>query len=69
VTGEFRIDYTITYRGPDDEDFREIGFGSTYAHANVNDAAGDVEALIQNRLWETTGDMPDPETVDRPVSR
>lgn len=62
--GEYRIDYTISYQGPDDEDFREIGFGSSGDAATVNAAAYAVESDIQNRQWETTRDMPDPSAVD-----
>jgi hypothetical protein len=60
----FRIDYQIAYQGPDDEDFHEIGFGSTCGAATVNAALYDVESDIQNRMWETRGDMPDPSAVD-----
>jgi hypothetical protein len=59
----FRIDYTITYRGPDDDDFREIGFGSTGGWATVDAAAYEMESNIQRREWETSGDMPDPSAV------
>ena len=68
MTGDYRIDFTITYRGPDGDDFKEIGFGSSAGRESVNAAAGDVEAIVQNRIWETSGDMPDPETVDRGVN-
>ena len=60
----FRIDYQIGYRGPGDDDFREIGFGSTCGAATVNAALYDVESDIQHRMWETSGDMPDPSAVD-----
>jgi hypothetical protein len=66
----FRIDYTIAYRGPEDDDFREIGFGSTAGAATVDAAAYEMESNIQRREWETDGDMPDPSAVkeleDRP---
>lgn len=65
---EYRIDYAITRRGPGDEDFKEIGFGSTVGAATVNAAVYDVESDIQNRLWETSGDMPDPSAVDEEAS-
>lgn len=64
MTGEYRIDYTILHQGPDDDDFKEIGFGSTCGAATVNAAAYDVDSDIQNRQWETSGDMPDPRAVD-----
>jgi hypothetical protein len=62
--GEYRIDYSIKYQGPDDDDFREIGFGSSGGSATPDAAAYVVESDIANRQWETTGDMPDPSAVD-----
>lgn len=62
---ECRIDFAITYRGPDDEDFTEIGFGSSGARSSLAEAAYEVESIIQNGLWETSAGMPDPESVTR----
>jgi hypothetical protein len=64
VSGEYRIDYTIKYQGPDDEDFTEIGFGTSGEAATVNAALYAVESDIQNRQWETSVGMPDPKAVD-----
>lgn len=61
---EFRITYTIERRAGDGGDFTEIGFGSSSAAGSVDSAAYDVQAQIENRVWETTGDMPEPEQVD-----
>jgi hypothetical protein len=63
--GEYRIDYTITYRGPEDDDFREIGFGASTARATVDEAADEVAAFVQNRLWETDPGMPEPEAAPK----
>ena len=57
---EYRIDFTITGRGPDDEDFQEIGYGSSGAWSTVDQAAHMVESAIRNREWETAPGMPDP---------
>jgi hypothetical protein len=46
-------------------DFTDIGFGSTNARGAVDDAAGVVGAIIQNRLWETQPGMPDPSETPR----
>jgi hypothetical protein len=54
----YRIDFTITRREPGDEDFTEIGFGSTSGSTTVGAASYEMESVIQNRLWETEGDMP-----------
>jgi len=59
----YRIEYSIQ-RGPDGGDYEEIGFGSSFSHSTVDAAAYDVESFIQNRQWETTEGMPEPEEVD-----
>lgn len=61
---EYRIDYTITRRGPGEDDFTEIGFGSTGASATVDQAAFELESSVQNRLWETGPGMPAPEEAE-----
>jgi hypothetical protein len=60
---EFRIDYTINRRQPGEDDFTEIGFGSSGASGSVADAAYQMESEIQNRRWETSAGMPDPDDV------
>lgn len=63
---EYRIEYQVQRRDMNsDEDFIEIGFGSSCAQDSVNDAAYAIESYVQNRAWETDGDMPDPDEVDR----
>lgn len=56
----YRIDYTIMGRGPDDEDFKEIGFGSSGDWEGVDAAAYAMQSDIDNRQWETRPDHPDP---------
>jgi hypothetical protein len=62
---EFRIEYTITRRlpGADEDDFTEVGFGSSGAWANVEQCAHMVVTDIQNGHWETSEGMPDPEEL------
>jgi hypothetical protein len=60
---EYRIDYTITRRQPDDEDFAEIGFGSSGAWETVGAAEYAMASDIDNYQWETSGDMPDPQEI------
>lgn len=57
---EFRIDFTITRRQPGEEDFTEIGFGSSGAWSDVDQCAYAVDSAVQNREWETSAGMPDP---------
>lgn len=62
---EYRIDFTITRRTDADEDFVEIGFGSSGAWGSVDQAASMLEAGVTRREWEVNDGMPDPDTVDR----
>jgi hypothetical protein len=62
---EYRIDFTITRRQPGDDDFAEIGFGSSGAWPDVEQCAHMLESDITHRQWETSGGMPGPATIDR----
>jgi hypothetical protein len=62
---EYRIEFTIQARGPDDEDFADVGFGSSGGNATVDGALYEVLSRVQNRIWETSAGMPDPDTVGR----
>lgn len=58
---EYRVDFTITRRTDKDDDFIEIGFGGSGASDTINGAAYEAESIIQNRIWETSAGMPEPE--------
>lgn len=60
---EYRIEYTITRRDDGEDDFMEVGFGSSIAWNSVNQAAYEVESAIQNREWETSPGMPEPDSL------
>jgi hypothetical protein len=60
---DYRIEFTIQRRGGGEEDFTDIGFGSSGTCASPDEAAYAVESIIQNREWETTAGMPGPEEV------
>ena len=64
---EFRIEYTIQRRRPADEDFVEIGFGSSGGWGRLGAAAYEVESQIANQCWETSEGMPDPDTIEPPA--
>lgn len=64
----YRIEYTIQRMAYGDEDFSDIGFGSSGGWLDVDAALYDVESTIQRREWETEGDMPDPDDVDNAES-
>ena len=60
---EYRIEYTIQ-RNSGDEDWAEIGFGSSGAWDSVDEALYAVDSYVQNRQWETEDGMPDPGEVE-----
>ena len=60
---EYRIEYTIQRMLPDEDDFTEIGFGSSGACRALEDAVYSVESYVGNGQWETEPDHPDPSDV------
>lgn len=61
---DYRIEYTILRADDDSDDFEEIGFGSSGTWSDVDAALYAIQSDVQNRSWETEGDMPDPSEVD-----
>jgi hypothetical protein len=57
----YRIDFTI-YRND-----VEVGYGASTPERSVNDALYALSSIVENRLWETTRDMPDPYDVERVI--
>jgi hypothetical protein len=57
---DYRIDFTIQRREDGDEDFTDIGFGSSGASSDPGAASFEVDSIVQNYAWETEGAMPDP---------
>lgn len=62
---DYRIEFQVQRREPGDEDFTEIGFGSSGGWGSVDQAAHILQSMVDHREWETEGAMPDPDTVDR----
>jgi hypothetical protein len=60
---QYRIEFTIQGQGPDDEDYADIGFGSSCGWDSIDAALYEVDSIVQNRMWETTPDMPEPLSV------
>jgi hypothetical protein len=60
---EYRIEYTITRRQPGEDDFAEIGFGSSGAWSNLEACLYAVESDVGNGQWETEPGHPDTESV------
>lgn len=61
---DYRIEYTILRADDDSDDFEEIGFGASGTWSDVDAALYAIQSDVQNRSWETEGDMPDPSEVD-----
>lgn len=64
MADQYRIDYTITRRRPGEDDFAEIGFGSSGAWDSVDFCAHMVNAAVTHNEWETTAGMPDPDDLE-----
>jgi hypothetical protein len=62
---EYRVEYVITRRRDDEDDFTEIGFGSSGAWCSVEQASYMADCAIQRGEWETEPGMPDPAEVSR----
>jgi hypothetical protein len=60
---DYRIDFTITRRKSGEDDFTEIGFGSSGAWATPEHAAEMIATDLQHGTWETSDGMPDPDSV------
>lgn len=60
---EYRIDFTIQRRVAGDDDFSDVGFGSSGAWSSLNAASHAAASAIDNREWDTERGMPAPEDV------
>jgi hypothetical protein len=60
---EYRIEYTIQAADGDD-DWVDVGFGSSGKWDDVGSALYDIQSAIQNRQWETEPGMPDPKELE-----
>lgn len=61
---EYRIEYSIQRRNEDEDDFTEVGFGSSGAWGSVAQCAHMLSADIDHRTWETSDGMPDPDSLE-----
>lgn len=60
---EYRIDFTIIRRRDGEDDFTEIGFGSSGAWDDPAQAAYMLGSDVEHYRWETSAGMPDPDSV------
>lgn len=65
----YRIEYSIQRAASESDEFEEIGFGSSTSSSTLGGALYAAQSDIQNRQWETTGDMPDPDDLPDEVLR
>lgn len=54
----YRIEYTIQRKLPGEEDFTDVGFGSSGGWASIDAASHMVSSAIDNQDWETEPGMP-----------
>lgn len=66
---EYRIEYSIQRQKPGEDDFTEIGFGSSAAWSDLDAAVHALGSDIGNGQWEKQGDMPDPAEVVADILR
>lgn len=63
MSAEYRIEFSIQRRLDDEDDFTEIGFGSSSAWDTVSFCAYMIECAVEHGEWETKPGMPDPDDV------
>jgi len=60
---DFRITFSIQRQRPQDDDFVEVGFGSSGCWDDVDSALHDLESIIQRGEWETEPGQPAPDEL------
>ncbi|WP_248581570.1 hypothetical protein [Nocardioides sp. InS609-2] len=65
----YRIEYQIQRQGPGDDDFVEIGFGSSGESRDLEGAVFAIESYVSNGQWETEPGQPDPDEVRAAIQR
>jgi hypothetical protein len=60
---EYRIEYQIQRRQEDEDDFTEIGFGSSGGWGSLETCTHMLGSAIANGEWETEPGQPSPEQV------
>jgi hypothetical protein len=65
---EYRIEYAIQRKRPEDSDFVEIGFGSSGGWGDLDSCTHIIGSEVQHGSWATVRGMPDPDNVMREIS-
>lgn len=63
MTAEYRITFQIQRRRDEDDDFVEIGFGSSHAWDSITEAEHDIGSAIDNYEWENGPGQPTSEEI------
>lgn len=63
MSTEYRIEFQIQRRLPDEDDFTEIGFGSSGGWGDVDQCTHMIESAVTHGEWETEPGHPDPDEV------
>ena len=66
---EYRIEYAVQRRLPGEEDFTEIGFGSSSGANDLDAAVYAIESDVCNGHWETEPGQPDPDEIMADIQR
>ena len=68
MSTEYRIEYVIQRALTEDNDFEEIGFGSSGAWDDLDQCAHILSSDIQNDSWETEAGQPDPDDIRNDIT-
>lgn len=60
---EYRIEFSIQRQRDGEDDFTEIGFGSSGSWGDPAMCAHMIESAVTHQEWETSPGMPDPESI------
>lgn len=66
-TTDYRVEFTIQRQRPGEDDFTEIGFGSSAAWGDLDMCAHMIASALQRGEWETEAGHPDPADVMRDI--
>jgi hypothetical protein len=63
MSAEYRIEFTIQRQGEGEDDFTEIGFGSSGAWGDLDACTHSIESALTHGEWERDAAMPFPDEV------
>lgn len=57
---DYRIEFSIQRRADGEDDFTEVGFGSSGSWGTLDQCTHMIGSAVTHGEWETTQGMPDP---------